>query len=113
MLKRMVRTIVPVALVAGGLMLAAASTTGCANGAGKHAPEASLAAAQEKAPSASSSGKSGNQLWAETCTQCHNNRDPGTYSDVNWSIAMHHMRIRADLNAADSRKILEFLQSAN
>ena len=34
-------------------------------------------------------------------------------SDAEWDVAMHHMRIRANLTAEEHRKILEFLKSAN
>ena len=59
------------------------------------------------------SGKSGSQLWTENCTRCHNDRSPATYNDAQWEVAMHHMRIRANLTAEEHTKILEFLQSAN
>ena len=106
------------------LTLVIAGMTGCSSertvsADGKQPREAALASAASTAnpvkasPSASSSGKSGNQLWSESCARCHNMRDPSTYSDVNWSITMHHMRLRADLTGEDSRKILEFLKSAN
>jgi cytochrome c553 len=118
MFKRIVRIFVAPAL-AVAVGLAIAGMTGCsgdgtASADGKQPILASAAADSGKASaSASSSDKSGNQLWAETCARCHNMRDPSSYSDVNWSIAVHHMRVRADLNAQDSRKILEFLKSAN
>ena len=70
---------------------------------------AKLAAAAE----AKSTGKGGAQLWAENCVRCHNNRSPSTYSDGEWDVAMHHMRIRANLTAEEHRKILQFLKSAN
>lgn len=57
--------------------------------------------------------KGGAQLWAENCVRCHNIRSPSTYSDVEWDVAMHHMRIRANLTAEEHRKILQFLKSAN
>ena len=60
-----------------------------------------------------SSSKGSAQLWAENCVRCHNNRSPSTYSDAEWDVAMHHMRIRANLTAEESKKILEFLKSAN
>lgn len=60
-----------------------------------------------------STEKSGTQLWAENCTRCHGNRSPAAYSDSQWSVAMMHMRVRANLTAEEHRKILEFLQSAN
>lgn len=59
------------------------------------------------------SGKGGAQLWAENCVRCHNIRSPSSYSDAQWEVAMHHMRIRANLTAEEHRKILEFLKSAN
>ena len=58
-------------------------------------------------------GKSGTQLWSENCTRCHNDRSPASYNDAQWEVAMHHMRIRANLTAEEHTKILEFLQSAN
>lgn len=65
------------------------------------------------ATEAKSSGKGGAQLWAQNCVRCHNNRSPSTYSDAEWEVAMHHMRIRANLTAEEHRRILEFLKSAN
>lgn len=59
------------------------------------------------------SGKGGSQLWAENCVRCHNIRSPSIYSDAEWEVAMHHMRIRANLTAEEHKKILEFLKSAN
>ena len=57
--------------------------------------------------------KGGAQLWAESCVRCHNVRSPSTYSDAEWDVAMHHMRIRANLTADESARVLEFLKSAN
>ena len=57
--------------------------------------------------------KGGAQLWTENCVRCHNIRSPSTYSDAEWEVSMHHMRIRANLTAEEHRKILQFLKSAN
>lgn len=62
---------------------------------------------------AKSTGKGGAQLWAENCARCHNIRSPSTYSDAEWEVSMHHMRIRANLTAEEHKKVLEFLKSAN
>lgn len=59
------------------------------------------------------SGKSGAQLWAENCTHCHNIRSPSFYSDAQWDVAVMHMRVRANLTAEESRKILAFLKTAD
>ncbi len=53
------------------------------------------------------------QLWADNCSRCHNMRSPDSYSDAQWDIAVMHMRIRANLSAADARAIAEYLKSAN
>ena len=57
--------------------------------------------------------KGASQLWSENCARCHNMRPPTTYSDAEWDIAMHHMRVRAQLTAEEYKAILEFLKSAN
>ena len=57
--------------------------------------------------------KGGSQLWSENCARCHNMRSPSSYSDAEWGVVMHHMRIRAILTAEEHKKILEFLKSAN
>jgi hypothetical protein len=118
MLKR--NTVVSAAVLMAALTLTGTAMTGCSSsnagassGGGMQASDASPAATQPLVSTASSSEKSGNQLWAESCARCHNMRDPASYSDANWNIAVHHMRVRADLNAEDSRRILEFLKSAN
>lgn len=84
-------------LAAGGVFLAMVGATLAAPGCQSTAPDA----------------KSGNQLWAENCGRCHNVRSPTSYSDAEWDVAMHHMRVRANLTAEEYRKILEFLKASN
>ncbi len=95
-------------LTIGGIVGVAAVVlliTGCRTTHSDHASKASTAVA--------SADKGGAQLWAENCVRCHNIRSPSTYSDAEWDVAMHHMRIRANLTAEEHRKILAFLKSAN
>ena len=98
-------------IVAGGLLGLAAITllVGCQTSHTEHSGAAKPGAVAE----AKSSGKGGAQLWTENCIRCHNIRSPSTYSDAEWEVAMHHMRIRANLTAEEHKKILEFLKSAN
>jgi len=63
--------------------------------------------------STASSEKTGSELWSETCTRCHNARPPDQYSDAQWDVIVHHMRLRANLTGGEARKIAEFLKSAN
>lgn len=57
--------------------------------------------------------KSGVQLWGETCMKCHNTPSPADFNDTDWSTIEMHMRVRANLTADESKKIFEFLRSAN
>jgi len=52
-------------------------------------------------------------LWQANCGNCHNFRSPADYSDNQWAVIAQHMRVRANLPAADARTIEEFLKSSN
>ena len=76
------------------------------------------AQSQEK-PQASSgdtsanNGPSGEELWSNNCRRCHNIQPSTMYSDAQWDVIVHHMRVRANLTGADQRAILEFLKSSH
>jgi len=57
--------------------------------------------------------KGGAQLWADKCARCHHSPSPTAYGDAEWQVAMHHMRVIANLTAEEHHKILVFLKSAN
>ncbi|MEQ9221248.1 MAG: hypothetical protein RLO17_24555 [Cyclobacteriaceae bacterium] len=57
--------------------------------------------------------KSGVQIWAESCIRCHNTASPATFSDVEWEVALTHMKLRAQLTQLEAQKVLEFMKSAN
>jgi hypothetical protein len=59
-----------------------------------------------------SARKGGAELWSQRCTQCHFARDPGTFSQQEWEMIMLHMRVRANLTAAEHRAILGFFGAA-
>ena len=58
------------------------------------------------------SAKSGSELWSENCGRCHNAPAGSVYSAEHWDIIGTHMRMRAHITASETRKIVEFLQSA-
>lgn len=94
----------PAKLILGGsalLWITGLLLVGCASTPGPVTPPRGIAS------------KGGAQLWAESCVRCHNVRSPSTYGDAEWEVAMHHMRIRANLTADESARVLEFLKSAN
>ena len=104
------KIILPVKLILGGAMLLSISglfLAGCTS------TPAEYNGQKAASGSSMSTGKGGAQLWAESCMRCHNVRSPSIYGDAEWDVAMHHMRIRANLTAAESTKVLEFLKSAN
>ncbi len=55
----------------------------------------------------------GATLWSQRCGQCHNLRPASEYSDAQWAVAMHHMRVRVPLTGEEQRNILAFLQASN
>ncbi len=57
--------------------------------------------------------KSGAQLWGENCVRCHNAPSPTAFSDVQWETIGQHMRIRANLTAMQTDKVVDFLKMAN
>ena len=59
------------------------------------------------------SEKGGAELWAETCSRCHNLRSPSSYGPAQWEVAVYDMRVRANLTGEEQRKILEFLKAAS
>tara|TARA_R110000868_G_scaffold373368_4_gene637395 strand:+ start:1321 stop:1584 length:264 start_codon:yes stop_codon:yes gene_type:complete len=64
-------------------------------------------------PSEAITSKSGAQIWGENCVRCHNAPSPATFSDLEWEVASRHMQIRANLTPLETKKVIEFLKSAN
>jgi nitrate/TMAO reductase-like tetraheme cytochrome c subunit len=59
----------------------------------------------------SSTQFSGQELWSMNCQRCHNLRSPTMYSDAQWDVIVHHMRVRANITGAEQRAIADFLKS--
>ena len=57
-------------------------------------------------------GPSGEELWSNNCLRCHNIRPPTMYTDAQWDVIVHHMRLRANITGQEQRLIVEFLKSA-
>lgn len=53
------------------------------------------------------------QLWGQTCSRCHFAMSPSSFSDSEWRLVVHHMRVRAYLTAEEQRAIAEFLEAGN
>ena len=61
---------------------------------------------------AANSELSGEELWTMNCRQCHNIRPPTMYSNAQWDVIVHHMRVRANITGQEQRAIVEFLKSS-
>jgi len=59
---------------------------------------------------AESSSLSGATLYAINCNRCHSERYPPEFTVANWRNIMIHMRVRANLPAAQAREILKYLE---
>lgn len=79
----------------------------------------SLVAGPQGAAGQAASGASvslvaaGAEMWARRCGQCHSLRPPSDYSDAQWTVAVHHMRVLVPLTGNEQQKILGFLQASN
>jgi cytochrome c5 len=69
--------------------------------------------AETESASANETGLSGEELWTMNCQRCHNIRPPTMYSNAQWDVIVHHMRVRANITGEEQRAILEFLKSAS
>jgi mono/diheme cytochrome c family protein len=65
-------------------------------------------AAPEKPPVTST--LSGAELYAISCSRCHQERYPTEFDPARWKTIMTHMRVRANLPAVQAREILKYLQ---
>ncbi|HZS18358.1 MAG TPA: hypothetical protein VFA51_10565 [Candidatus Udaeobacter sp.] len=68
--------------------------------------------ADETKPTDSYMGLTGEELWSNNCMRCHNVRPPTMYTDAQWDVIVHHMRLRANITGQEQRAIVEFLKSA-
>ena len=52
----------------------------------------------------------GVELYQVNCNRCHAERYPTEFDPAQWKTIMIHMRVRANLPAAQAREILKYLQ---
>ena len=98
-------------VITAGLLVFVLTFTGCKTASAEKKAGTTGKTESMTPPAESTKGRA--QLWQENCMRCHNMRSPTSYSDKEWEVAMHHMRVRANLTAEEHRRILEFLQASN
>ena len=52
----------------------------------------------------------GAELYQINCNRCHAERYPTEFTPSQWKTVLTHMRVRANLPAAQAREILKYLQ---
>ena len=52
----------------------------------------------------------GAELYAINCARCHPERYATEFTSAQWKTIMLHMRVRANLPAAQAKEILKYLQ---
>ena len=104
------RSFVRSSLAFAALFVAIVIVSGCVHEQSSVAGDATTRPAVKESNVAQTSGA---QLWSDNCMRCHNLRSPETYSSTQWELAMHHMRLRANLTGEETEKITTFLKSAN
>jgi hypothetical protein len=86
----------------------------CTSGQDTNAPVAkNVQTKAESAPPAKKTPKkklTGAELYAINCNRCHAERYPTEFTSAQWKTIMIHMRVRANLPAAQAREILKYLQ---
>jgi cytochrome c5 len=105
-----VRSAITLGALTGGILLVLAGCEQTPKTAST--PGAATATAPAVARSATAE-KGGAELWAETCSRCHNLRSPSSYGPRQWDVAVYDMRVRANLTGEEQRKILAFLRAAS
>ena len=98
-----------------GLMTVAAAlyAASIGVGTGADAKPAKNAKAETKQKTEKKAARTGQELYQMNCARCHPERYATERTDAQWKTIMFHMRVRAQIPAGDSRKILEYLQSEN
>jgi hypothetical protein len=69
-----------------------------------------LAQAQPPEKKALPKKLTGAELYAINCNRCHPERYPTEFTSAQWKTIMLHMRVRANLPAAQAKLILKYLQ---
>jgi len=90
-------------------VILAASIAFVVAGGGTNAPPAQASTAKPDTKPAKKK-LTGAELYAINCNRCHAERYPTEFTPSQWKTLMTHMRVRANLPAAQAREILKYLQ---
>jgi cytochrome c5 len=73
-------------------------------------PKATAAKPDKPAKKPEKKKLTGAELYQFNCNRCHAERYPTEFTPAQWKTVMIHMRVRANIPAAQAREILKYLQ---
>jgi hypothetical protein len=97
------RTWRSLAILAAAISVASAFLVACA---GPASGTSDKTTAEAKVPKKLSGG----ELYAVNCSRCHPERYPTEFTPPQWKTLVTHMRVRANLPAAQASEVLKYLQ---
>lgn len=95
------------ALVTAGLL---AATGACVSGADTKPDKEGKASTKAEKKPAKKAKLSGAELYSVHCNRCHPERYATEWTAGQWKTLMLHMRVRANLPAAQAKAVLKYLQ---
>jgi hypothetical protein len=57
-------------------------------------------------------GRGDAEVWSQSCSRCHNLREPSYYTPGQWTLVMQQMRVRGYLTGEEARRVTAFLKDA-
>jgi len=96
-----------------GLVLAAvifAASIAFVTGTDTNTPDANTAPKAQPPTKVIKKKLTGAELYAINCNRCHAERYPTEFTSAQWKTLVTHMRVRANLPAAQAKLILKYLQ---
>jgi len=73
-------------------------------------PEKAAPAEKQPAKKAAKKKLTGAEIYAINCNRCHPERYATEFTAAQWKTLMLHMRVRANLPAAQAKAVLKYLQ---
>jgi len=103
-LKLRLRALVSLAAIAAAICAASGVLVGCAH------PQSTDSTAAGAKPKLTAKKLTGAELYAINCNRCHAERYPTEFTPAQWKTIVTHMRVRANLPAAQAGEVLKYLQ---
>jgi hypothetical protein len=95
--------LVAIAIISGAIIVIASPATA-------QTPSPASKTKTEATTSVKAEPLSGAELWTLNCNRCHMARNPAEFTAAQWRTIIRHMRVRANLPAAQVRELQKYLE---